>query len=407
MAISTHVCMVVTTDFIHDRRVRKEAASVLEHGYRLTVIATARPEDALYGQEDGLDEEFGNSDFTFRPVVLSGRGRNSSIPVVSTLLAAIWAVLSYLKIMFAIFRVKADLYHCHDIDGLALARLPARFHRGKVVFDCHDIMSEIQIQGSLLARLRPIIAFLERHLPQTAHGIVAAAPSFADRVASDCDLDSNDIPLVLNCPRLHVMASNTSLHDQYGLPDGAPVLLYLGSLNPDRGLNQLIAVIDDLDPKIQIVMRGPGHPDVMARLQAEIDQLTTNDRVYLGGFVALDDVPNMLMGATATIIPNRYISEAYNSLPNKLFEAMMAGRAFVCHDIPAMAKIVNEESCALVLKDENPATMAKALNQLLIEPNLAKTLGENGRRAAEQRYNWQAQADQIIAMYKRLLGPAL
>jgi len=404
MTTPAHVCMIVTTDFIHDRRVRKEASSVLDLGYRLTVIATARPEDALYGNNEDWEAEFSGREFTFRPVSLVGRSRRFSVPLLSTLAALVWAVYSYLKIMFAIFRVRADLYHCHDIDALALARLPAWLHRGKVVFDCHDIMSEIQIVGSMLARLRPVIAFFERRLPQTADAVIAAAPSFASRITADTGIPTTQITQVLNCPQLSRFAPNHSLHATYELEHGAPVLLYLGSLNPDRGLNQLIAVIDALSPEIEVVLRGPGHPDVVAALQDQIDQIATSDRVHLGGFVALDEVQTMLMAATATIIPNRYISEAYNSLPNKLFEAMMAGRSFVCHDIPAMATIVRDEECALVLPDEEPSTMADTLNRLLTEPGLAQRLGANGRRAAEERYNWAAQANQLAAVYARVLG---
>lgn len=399
-----HVCMVVTTDFIHDRRVRKEARSVLDLGYRVTMIATERPEDALYGNADDLKDEFGGTDFVFRPVKLPGRARGISLPIVSTLIAVVWSAWSYLKIMLAIFRVKADLYHCHDIDALALARLPAWMWRGKVVFDCHDIMSDIQVEGSILARLRPVIAFFERRLPQTAHGVIAAAPSFAVRVAFDTGINVSSIVPVLNCPRLHPFEETSVLRDAFAIPRDAPVLLYLGSLNPDRGLDQLIPVIDDLVAEAHVVLLGPGHEQTKAALNSQIAALKTKSRVHLGGFVPLDDVPKMLMGATMTIIPNRYVSEAYNSLPNKLFEAMMAGRAFVCHNIPAMAAIVRAENCAIILSDEARNTMSEALNRVLADANLARELGQNGRIAAERKYNWQAQAEQIGALYQRVLG---
>jgi len=395
--------MVVTTDFIHDRRVRKEARSVLDMGYRLTMIATARPEDALYGAQDGLEAEFGGADFTFRPVQLSGRGRGIRLPVLSTVAAVFWAIWSYVKIMLAVLRVRADLYHCHDIDALALARFPAFLRGGKVVFDCHDIMSEIQIPGSILARLRLVIAFFGRNLPQTAHGVIAAAPPFAARVAADSGIDEASIVPVLNCPRLHPFEETDALAQTFGIPKDAPVLLYLGSLNPDRGLDQLIPIIDDLIPQAHVVMMGPGHEDTRAALAAQIAGLGSAHRVHMGGFVPLDDVPKMLMSASMTIIPNRYISEAYNSLPNKLFEAMMAGRPFVCHDIPAMAAVVRTQNCGIVLPDEAPQTMIAALNRVLGDPKLAQTLGLNGRKAAEDTYNWQAQADQIGALYTRLL----
>ncbi len=396
---TAHICMVVTTDFYHDRRVRKEALSVLESGFRLTVVATRRPEDEVYQSAQLADDEFDGYPFSLKRVYLNGRTRRVNIPVFSAVAVFFWVVFFYLKILATIFSVRADIYHCHDIDALALARLPALFHRGRVIFDCHDIMSEIQIRGSVLARLRPVFRMMERLLPPTAHGLIAAAQPFAKRMAEASGIDEKEVVPVLNCPRTHSIFNSDRLRKRFEIASDCPVLLYLGSINPDRGLSYLMEVIDQLESSIAVVILGPGHPEIREALAAQIASIETGDRVYLGDFVALEEVPETLMGATATIIPNRYISEAYNSLPNKLFEAMMAGRPFVCNNIPAMAKIVQDQECGIVLQDEQPQTLSAELNRLLLDPKLSSRLGKNGRNAAEKIYNWESQAENLLGLY--------
>ncbi len=74
-----HICMVVTTDFIHDRRVRKEALSVLEADYRLTVIAMQRPEDEVYKAGLSADNESDGFPFKLKRISLGGRMRMSEL----------------------------------------------------------------------------------------------------------------------------------------------------------------------------------------------------------------------------------------------------------------------------------------------------------------------------------------
>jgi glycosyltransferase involved in cell wall biosynthesis len=93
---------------------------------------------------------------------------------------------------------------------------------------------------------------------------------------------------------------------------------------------------------------------------------------------------------------NRYAS------PNKLFEAMMCGKPILVSDGTAMAEIVREEECGLVVPYGDVDAIKHAILTLKNDPALCRRLGENGRRAYETKYNWKIMEERLLEIYRRL-----
>jgi len=93
---------------------------------------------------------------------------------------------------------------------------------------------------------------------------------------------------------------------------------------------------------------------------------------------------------------NRYAS------PNKLFEAMMCGKPILVSDGTAMADIVKEEECGLVVPYGDVDAIKHAILTLKNDPVLCRRLGENGRRAYETKYNWKIMEERLLEIYRRL-----
>jgi glycosyltransferase involved in cell wall biosynthesis len=64
--------------------------------------------------------------------------------------------------------------------------------------------------------------------------------------------------------------------------------------------------------------------------------------------------------------------------------------------------VVQEANCGFVVKALSPDEHARAILQLLSEPDLARTLGESGKQAATSLYTWEAESQKLQSLYKRL-----
>lgn len=54
----------------------------------------------------------------------------------------------------------------------------------------------------------------------------------------------------------------------------------------------------------------------------------------------------------------------------------------------------------------DPKAIAQAIEYLLTHPEEARQMGENGRRAVEEKYNWEKEAEKLLALYKELVDSA-
>lgn len=403
--MSPHVCMIVSTNFWHDRRVRKEARAVLDAGYRLTVIAALRPEDRVYSNGgDESDPEFRDAAFAFLPVDLPERpARTEGAALLSAVRSGLWAMRGWARFFKVVRSVRADLYHCHDIDAFGISYFPARMNEGKIIFDCHDIFSEIQIEGSILHRLRPVWRWLERVLPPRADGVIVAASSFARKLEEVSGIDGDEAVRVLNAPYLVPYLDADLIREKFRVPAEQRIALYLGSVNPDRGLGDLLDAVPLFDEGISLAIYGVGHESMWADLRDRISRLDDPSRVLLGSFVPLDEVPEHLASSDAICIPNKYLSAAYDSLPNKFFEGLMAGRPLICNRLPEMAGHVEVIGCGVVCADESPESLAAGINAVMADPVRRQEMGQAGRKAAEERFNWTLEGKKLTDLYARML----
>jgi glycosyltransferase involved in cell wall biosynthesis len=88
----------------------------------------------------------------------------------------------------------------------------------------------------------------------------------------------------------------------------------------------------------------------------------------------------------------------------KLFEYMMAGIPVVATDFELWKEIVEGEDCGLCVNPHDVQAIAKAVNYLIDNPDRARLMGENGRKAVRDKYNWATQEQALYGLYDSLVN---
>jgi len=91
-----------------------------------------------------------------------------------------------------------------------------------------------------------------------------------------------------------------------------------------------------------------------------------------------------------------------NALPNKPFEYMAAGLPVIASDFPLWKKIIDDAGCGICVNPASPREIAEAILHLFNNPQLRKQMGENGRRAVEEKYNWERESKKLLTVYEKL-----
>ena len=183
-----------------------------------------------------------------------------------------------------------------------------------------------------------------------------------------------------------------AVRQRYGT--GSRYFLYVGTLQPRKNLATLIEAFISLmaegaiGPEVKLVLAGKRGwlcDGILELARAP----SLRDRVVLPGYVPTHDLPALLSGALAFILPSWY--EGFG-LP--ILEAMACDTPVICSDASALAEVAGE---AAILIDPHDSTgLAWAMARVYRDPRLRRELIARGRKRL-RAFSWQQCALKVLA----------
>jgi glycosyltransferase involved in cell wall biosynthesis len=377
------------TPYTNDTRVEKEARTLVEAGERVTVVADAAPGLPATDVSPGGEH-----------VVRVAR-RGPALP-------GLRFVVHELRLLRALLRLQPDVLHAHDSNTLVPVALAARRRGVPFVYDAHELWlgRPRRDQGPVaFALYQAWYALVERLCVPRAAAIITVSPPIARRLMDRYGTD--DVVLVQNYPDIGPPRSNPDIRTLPGTdavaPD-RPIVLYLGGLMGDRGLETLVDAVA-LTDRPQLVLLGDG--PLAATLLRRALTLDIGDRVHRLPPVPSKDVVGVAASADVGVapIPPSSLNNRY-SLSNKLFQYMAAGIPVVASDFPQIREIVEGAGAVIVADPTSPAAMAEAIERILADPDEARRMGQRGRRAVAERYRWEVAAERLLVYAALPRGPS-
>ncbi len=299
----------------------------------------------------------------------------------------------------------ADLYHGMAYMGIPVALALGRDHHAPVVYDARDIYLEARNLARTRGIVRWALARAERGWADRSGRVVTVNQAYAEVMATRF---ARRLPLVvMNCSARFDPPDppERRFHEALGLAPDTKVVLYHGGLFPERGIEQLIEAMGDVEGAVLVLM---GYGALEPELRAAAMTPEHAGRVFVLPAVPPQDLHAWVAAADIAAMPIQASTLNHRlTTPNKLFEAMAAGVPVVASDLPGMATIVREVGFGRLCDPADPASIAAAIRSVLdASPDEVAAFRSNARDAAHDRYNWEAQADVLLGEYARLTGTA-
>jgi len=241
---------------------------------------------------------------------------------------------------------------------------------------------------------------VDRYLARRTQRIVAVSPGVRDFYVSK-GLPGEKIEVIPNGvpPSAPSPASRRQVLDELGLPPDARLAGLIGRLWPQKRVKDAIWAADLLkrirdDVHLLVIGDGP-HRD---RLRMFRDQVEIRDKVHLLGHRG--DVPRLLPHLDVL-----WSTSAYEGQSNSIMEAMAAGVPVVATDVPGTRDLVvhGETGCLVPVGKLSRAAVAAETNAILDDADLARRLGEAGRRRMREEFSVEKMVDRYAALYRVLL----
>jgi len=300
-----------------------------------------------------------------------------------------------------------EVFHAKALIALPVVRSAARWTRTRFVYDVADLHVEAARLARMPRLVRQIVGAREGRWIRDAAGLTAVSEAVADEVARRYRVP---VPTILlnTPPAWRPEARLGSLDDgrlraATGLPKKRALILYQGGLSVDRGLEELVAALDEpalAERELAVVLLGYGRLlDLFRQIAAgKPDRLVVLDAVPPGDLLAFT------AGATIGYVgqPGRTLNQRLN-LANKLFEYAMAGVPVVVDLGTEHCRLVRQEDLGRCADVSDPTSVAAAIAGLLDAPTRERTrLRTHVRNVALHRYAWERTRDGLVNLYREL-----
>ena len=390
---SRSVILVTHSQYPDDIRNEKEALALRDAGYRVTVLCLRRPRQPAREVSQGIEVR--------RLPIEHKRGGAARylFEYAGFFLIAGWS-LSFL----AFSRRPIAVQVSNPPDFLVLVALVPRLLGARVVLDMHEPVPELyaSIQESPLTspRIRAL-AWVERMATRFAHRVVTVSEACRETFTRR-GTPREKITVVPNVCEARLFAPSRFPDDSVRGPGDGPLrLIYHGTLVPRYGVDvavRAMTYIRDRVPDARLAVYGRG--EFAAELERLARDLGVADRVELGGFVPLEEVPGKIARATVGVVPNRKDVFTDLVLPTKLFEYIAMGKPVVASRTAALLAHFGEDDLYL-FDAEDAEGLARAVIAVHADPAGARARARRLQtRCAGER--WEVVRDLYVSIYDGL-----
>ena len=303
------------------------------------------------------------------------------------------SLLPYLPLFWTWVLVKLAWYrpkviHACDLETMPPCYLYKKIFGCKLIFDVFDrhAMAYIPRKNSFFNKLYSLTNSFEERLAEGADVLV----SISDELIGTFRRKPKNYVSILNCAEDYPINKAIGSENQNKF-----TIAFTGHIRRNRGLEPLVAAVKDLKA-MNLVITGRVEDNEL------LNEIQTISNVKYLGFLEHTQVLTIESSSDAMVAlynldayaQNRYVTG------NKLFEAMMCGIPIITN---VATEIVNETQCGIIVDYNDIDQIRDAIVSLRDNSNLRKRLGENGRKAFLQKYNWSVMEQKLFKIYQELL----
>jgi glycosyltransferase involved in cell wall biosynthesis len=400
--------MLVENSFPADTRVRNEASTLVANGYQVSVISLGSPGQPRREVVDGVTvyrvprlTVFAKlPERNAKGVAKFGRTLRTFVGYFTEYCYFTSACLALS--LYVLLTEGFDVIHAHNPpDTLVLVTGFNKLLGRKVVFDHHDLSPELYLsryrnnqEGLITRGLR----LFEKLSVKCADVVIATNESYRAIDIERNGVSPDRVFIVRNGPdagRVRLIEPDERLR---GL--NKKILVYVGAMNPQDGLEYLLTAIAHLVHDLKrtdfyCVLIGSG--DSLDPLRAQATTLGIDAHVEFTGFIPDEDLVRYLSTADICLDPNP--SSPLNDVSTwiKVMEYMALSKPVVSFDLKETRVSAGDAAVYVTPNDER--AFAAAIADLMDDPSRCTEMGRVGVSRVNSELGWHVTSQNLLRAY--------
>ena len=357
------IVISVTNDLTTDQRVEKTCEVLSDIGYEVLLVGR-RLKKSLPIQRNYR---------TVRFYLLFNKG------------FLFYAEFNIRLFIFLLF-TKKNILFSNDLDTLLPNYLLSLLQRKTLVFDSHELFSEIPELVNK-QRVKKVWLFLEKTIIPKLQNVITVSDSIKNHYHN---LYGISAIVIRNIPKIeHINQKNFEID-----AEEKKVILYQGSVNIGRGIELMIDTMALLDEYLFIVI---GDGDILEQLKEKVSNLSLHDKVKFIGKKTPEELKELTPNATIGMSLEEDLGLNYRyALPNKIFDYLHANVPVIVADLPEMRNLIKKHPIGEILTERTHKILAKTII------NMTSISYEKELKTAKKELNWSKEKEKLISIFSKL-----
>jgi glycosyltransferase involved in cell wall biosynthesis len=384
--------------FPQDLRVRREAYALTAAGYRVTVICPSGK-----GQSS---REIVNGVAVYRyPAPRTSQGFLSYLWEYAYSMAA-----SFLLSLVVLFREGFDAIHAHNPpDTFVFIAAFYKMFGKRFVYDHHDLSPEMYVarfHGGGRPLVYSALVLFEKLSCRFADHVIVTNESYKKVAMERGRVSKQRITIVRNGIELSRCLVPVE-PDQELRQLGKTIIGYVGVMGVQDGVDYLLRALNHL-------LRGLGRKDfycilvgfgdALEDLKSLAQELELQDHVSFTGPIFGERLRHLLAAADICVDSSPANPYTDRSTMFKVMEYMSLGKPIVAFDLPEHRRTAREAAVYVTPNDER--AFARALAQLMDNPDRRMALGTTGSGRIKTQLAWDYSVPNLLSVYRTVLPTA-
>jgi glycosyltransferase involved in cell wall biosynthesis len=377
------IVMVLEKDLIYpvlDRRVFKEAMTLQENGYHITIITWSMR----------MDKNKYPDSYEMKGIKIIRIFQSVVSPDKSNIYKIIPFLNLFYKTLKILLKIKPDYIHCHDAFPLLVSYLGAKFTKSKLIYDSHEL-NPFREEPKVFLRFFDISEKIA--LRQISYIITAneVRREFMQKRLNKKFIFLDNYP-DFSLEKIKISKTNDIVK-----------FLYQGGVSTHRGIDNILKAMSELqDFSFLFEIYGMYQPNKKKYIDL-VKKYDLEDKVFLNDAIPIEILEEKMkkMDIGVVSILNTSLNNYYCA-PNKLYDYMKAGLVILGPSFPHIKEEINENNIGFTCNYEDISSIKNTFLKIL---NSKKNLLEMKKRAFvlyQTKCNWKAQENKLLELYEEL-----
>lgn len=264
-----------------------------------------------------------------------------------------------IRLFIVLFRFKTNLLFSNDLDTYLPCFIQHLLRKIPLIFDSHEYFTGVpELENSRI--VRKIWKIVERVSMKYTRDVITVNDSIAGLFRNEY---SRDIQVIRNIPPSRVYEIKKS-KSELGLPENKKIILLQGAgINIQRGTEEAVDAMEYLENAVLVII---GSGDVIGELRERARKPALSGKVMFFPKMPYDKLFEYTVHADIGLTLDKDTNINYRfSLPNKLFDYIMARVPVLASELTEVEKIVIGYSIGEIIENHSPQHIALKINEML------------------------------------------